>query len=377
MGAEKYQRLESLDVLRGFDLFCLVALEVILYPLEGAVTAPWFHSIMWGFTHVEWEGFSSWDLVMPLFMFMSGVSIPFALSRYKSMPDKKTVIFRLFKRVLLLWIFGMICQGNLLALNPHKIYLYSNTLQAIAMGYLVAAVLFLYVKPRTQVLVAISFLLIYWGAMELISYNGYGNGLYTPDANLAEIIDRLVLGRFRDAATVINGEVLFAEWYRYTWILSSLNFVVTVLTGVFAGQILKSNIAQNKKAYILFVIGILMVILGWIWGIDHPVIKKIWTSSMVLVSSGYCFLLMSVFYYWVDYKGKRRGLTWLKVYGMNSIAAYMLTMVINFRCIGESVFFGLQQYLGNYYQVWIAICNVVVIYIILYWLYTKKIFLKV
>ena len=134
-----YQRLESLDVLRGFDLFCLVALEGVLHSLGRAIDAPWYNDFLWGFSHVQWEGFSSWDLVMPLFMFMAGVSMPFALSRYKAMPDKWAVYRRIVKRVALLWIFGMMCQGNLLGLDPDRIYLYSNTLQAIAMGYLISA----------------------------------------------------------------------------------------------------------------------------------------------------------------------------------------------------------------------------------------------
>ena len=133
-----YQRLESLDVLRGFDLFCLVALEGVLHPLGRAIDAPWYNDFLWCFSHVQWDGFSSWDLVMPLFMFMAGVSMPFALSRYKVMPDKWAVYRRIVKRVALLWIFGMMCQGNLLGLDPDRIYLYSNTLQAIAMGYLIS-----------------------------------------------------------------------------------------------------------------------------------------------------------------------------------------------------------------------------------------------
>ena len=84
-------------------------------------------------------------------------------------------------------------------------------------------------------------LLAYWGAMQFITVDGYGGGNYTPDGNLAEWVDRTVLGRFRDAAVVENGQIVFAESYRYTWILSSLNFGVTVLTGVFAGYILKSG----------------------------------------------------------------------------------------------------------------------------------------
>lgn len=146
------------------------------------------------------------------------------LSRYNDMPDKMAVYRRIGKRVLLLWVFGMMCQGNLLALDPDRVYLYSNTLQSIAMGYLIASLLFLHVRIRVQIGIAASLLLIFWGAMEFITVGNYGGGSYTPDSNLAEWIDRTVLGRFRDGATVENGEVIFATWYRYTWILSSLNF---------------------------------------------------------------------------------------------------------------------------------------------------------
>ena len=372
-----YQRLESLDVLRGFDLFCLVALEGVLHPLGRAIDAPWYNDFLWCFSHVQWEGFSSWDLVMPLFMFMAGVSMPFALSRYKVMPDKWAVYRRIVKRVALLWVFGMMCQGNLLGLDPDRIYLYSNTLQAIAMGYLISAMLFLHVRLSVQIGTAVALLLAYWGAMQFITVDGYGGGNYTPDGNLAEWVDRTVLGRFRDAAVVENGQIVFAESYRYTWILSSLNFGVTVLTGVFAGYILKSGMDRKHKWQWLLGIGAIMVALGWLWGLQLLVIKKIWTSSMVLVSSGYCFLLMGLFYYWIDYKGHRKNLTWLKVYGMNSIVAYMLANVTSFRCIGTSLFHGLEQYTGNYYPALIAASNALIIYVILWLLYKRNIFLKV
>ena len=372
------QRLESLDVLRGFDLFLLVGLEAVMHHLPSAVNTPGFHSFMWCFTHVQWEGFSTWDMIMPLFMFMSGITIPFALSRYKDAKDKSLIYRRILKRVVLLWIFGMMCQGNLLGLDPHHIYFYSNTLQAIATGYLISAILFLHTRIRTQIIIAIALLMCFWGAMEFITIQGYGGGNYTPDGNLAEWIDREVLGRFRDGASMVNGEIIFSPHYRYTWILSSLNFGVTVMTGTFAGYILKNKeLKSEKKLAYMFIIGALMVAIGWIWGIWHPVIKKIWTSSMVLVSSGYCFLLMALFYYIVDYKGWRKPFQWLKVYGMNSIMAYMLTMCVNFSCISKSVFHGLAQYMGDYYQVLITLSNVCIVYFILWQMYKRNIFLKV
>ena len=371
------RRLESLDALRGFDLFFLVALGPLMHSLARTANMEWLNESMWVFSHVSWEGFSPWDLIMPLFLFMSGISMPFSLSRYKSISDKRPLLRRLAKRILLLWIFGMMCQGNLLALDPNTIYLYSNTLQAIATGYLITALLFLFTSRRTQIITAVVLLLVYWTAMQFITVDGYGGGNYTPQGNLAEWIDNTVLGRFRDTAQVIDGKVVIADWYHYTWILSSLNFGVTVLTGLFAGYIAKDKIEEKKKLKLYFGTGITMVIAGWLWNFQMPVIKTIWTSSMVLVSSGYCFLLMGLFYYWIDYKGHRSGITWLKVYGMNSIVAYMLANVVNFRCIGESLFYGLEQYMGSYYSFLMTLWNIGAVYVIIWFMYKRGIFLKV
>lgn len=371
------KRLESLDALRGFDLFFLVALGPLMHSLARTANVEWLNESMWVFSHVSWEGFSPWDLIMPLFLFMSGISMPFSLSRYKSISDKRPLLRRLAKRILLLWIFGMMCQGNLLALDPNTIYLYSNTLQAIATGYLITALLFLFTSRRTQIITAVVLLLVYWTAMQFITVDGYGGGNYTPQGNLAEWIDNTVLGRFRDTAQVIDGKVVVADWYHYTWILSSLNFGVTVLTGLFAGYIAKDKIEEKKKLKLYFGTGSTMVIAGWLWNFQMPVIKTIWTSSMVLVSSGYCFLLMGLFYYWIDYKGHRSGITWLKVYGMNSIVAYMLANVVNFRCIGESLFYGLEQYMGSYYSFLMTLWNIGAVYVIIWFMYKRGIFLKV
>lgn len=371
------KRLESLDALRGFDLFFLVALGPLMHSLARTANVELLNESMWVFSHVSWEGFSPWDLIMPLFLFMSGISMPFSLSRYKSISDKRPLLRRLAKRILLLWIFGMMCQGNLLALDPNTIYLYSNTLQAIATGYLITALLFLFTSRRTQIITAVVLLLVYWTTMQFITVDGYGGGNYTPQGNLAEWIDNTVLGRFRDTAQVIDGKMVVADWYHYTWILSSLNFGVTVLTGLFAGYIAKDKIEEKKKLKLYFGTGITMVIAGWLWNFQMPVIKTIWTSSMVLVSSGYCFLLMGLFYYWIDYKGHRSGITWLKVYGMNSIVAYMLANVVNFRCIGESLFYGLEQYMGSYYSFLMTLWNIGAVYVIIWFMYKRGIFLKV
>ena len=401
------QRLESLDALRGMDLLFLVAISDLVEELAEVVDTPWMASVMECFTHKKWEGFSPWDLVMPLFMFMAGVAIPFSLEKYKkplspTLPQMggscKHLYFRLGKRVLLLWIFGMMVQGNLLALDPNRIYLFTNTLQAIAVGYFFSAIIYLHTSWKTQIGIAVGLLLTFWGAMEWITIGGYGGGDYTPHGNLAEGIDSMVLGRFRDTAQVIDGQVVVRESYTYTWILSSLNFVVTVLSGVLAGQILKKTPSNSslqgegqdtkticsfpykgevRRGSLLLAIGIALVALGWTWDMVHPVIKHIWTGSMVLVSSGYCFLLMGIFYLWIDCLGHNKHLTLLKVYGMNSITAYVVSHVISFRSISKSLFFGLEQYVGDYYGFIIQLGNVTILFLILYILYRNKIFLRV
>ena len=247
---------------------------------------------------------------------------------------------------------------------------------AIAVGYAVAALAYLFSNLRTQIALAIVLLLAYWASMEFISIDGFGGGDYTPQHNLAEWIDRSVLGRFRDHATVENGVVVWSEHYHYTWILSSLTFGFTGLAGMFAGSIAKSAMEERKKLWWMFGTGIAMIAVAMIWSIWMPIIKIIWTSSMALYAAGLSFILLGVFYYFIDYKGYRRGITWLKVYGMNAIAAYMLTQIVNFRGVANSLFYGLEQYLGDYYNVLITLSQVGIIYLILLVMYRKKIFLK-
>ena len=377
MSEIKQKRLESLDILRGFDLFCLVAFQPVFRRLVAAIDHPVTNRIMEQFEHVAWEGFTFWDIIMPLFMFMSGVSIRCACSKYQRDGNKNALYSRIITRVLLLFLFGMICGGNLLALDWNKIYFYSNTLQAIAIGYLISAILFLHFSVKWQVAVISLLLLGYWAVMMFATAGPFGGGNFSPDLNMAEYIDRIVLGRFRDKATLTENGIDFGN-YHYTWILSSLNFGVTVMTGTFAGQILKNNVLQDKKKLVyLTVIGASMVLAGWLWGFQMPIIKRIWTSSMTLFSSGICFLLMALSYYWVDYRHKGKHLQWLKIYGMNSILAYMLFMVVNFSCITSYLLRGTEQFLSAYFPTFVRLADASILFFILWVLFREKKFLKV
>jgi predicted acyltransferase len=376
METKKTERLGSLDVLRGFDLFCLVFFQPVFTRFADALgwgPLSWLAS---KFHHVPWEGFVFWDIIMPLFMFMAGASMPFAFAKHLRNGTKVQLYKRILKRVVLLWIFGMMCQGNLLALDPNRIFFFSNTLQSIAVGYLISAILLMHLKRNGQIIVTAGLLLLYWALLTFVKTGDWGGGNFGPDNNLAEYIDRVVLGRFRDGSTVTDAGIDFGK-YRYTWIVSSLNFGVTVMTGVFAGQIMKGSLPKIRKVQWLAIGGVLMIIAGQLWGLQMPIIKHIWTSSMTLYSSGICFLLMALFYYLIDYRSYGKYLDWLKIYGMNSILAYMLYEIFNFSSIFTSVLHGTEQFLGDFYGVVIRLGNVSIIFFILWLMYRKGKFLKV
>lgn len=376
MENQKSERLGSLDVLRGFDLFCLVFFQPVFRSLAKAIDWPLTNWLASKFEHVPWEGFVFWDIIMPLFMFMAGVSMPFAFAKHLRTESKLQLYKRILKRVLLLWIFGMMCQGNLLAFDPNRIFFFSNTLQAIAIGYLIAAVMLIHLQQKGQLIITSGLLLLYWALLTFVQINGFGGGNFTPDLNLAEYIDRLVLGRFRDGSIITEAGLDFGR-YRYTWLVSSLTFGVTVMTGVFAGQLLKGSLSKIKKFQYLVLGGVLMIVAGLLWGLQMPIIKHIWTSSMTLLSSGICFLLMALFYYLVDYKNYGKYLNWLKIYGMNSILAYMLYEIVDFSSVTKSIFRGLELYSGDYYATIIRLGNVSILFLILWMFYKKGKFLKV
>ena len=371
------KRLESLDVLRGADLFFLLAVGPVMRKLIKTLDVGWLNDCYWLFDHVEWQGFSPWDLIMPLFVFMTGITIPFALGRMREERTYGKALWRILRRVVVLWVLGLICQGGLFDKSDATIYLYTNTLQAIAVAYAGAAIMFLFTNLRTQIITAALLLLGYWAAMEFISVDGCGGGNYTPNGNLAEWIDNAVLGRFRDGAKVVDGVVVFKNNYHYTWILSSLTFIVTGMLGMFAGVIAKSTMEEKRKLWWLAGAGIAMVAAGLVWNIWHPIIKMIWTSSMTLFTGGLCFLLLWLCYYLIDYKGYRKGLTLFKVYGMNSIAAYMLPKFIKVRAVLAALLYGLAYFFGDEWTAMIVtVANVAVQYYILHFMYKREIFLK-
>ena len=365
-------RLASLDILRGFDLFMLVFFQPVFVAFARHwKDVPVFSFLLHQFEHVKWEGFSAWDLVMPLFLFMVGAAMPFSFEKYRANPDKRAIYKKITKRFVILFILGAVVQGDLLSLDPMQIRIYTNTLQAIAVGYVISAVLLLHLSRKGQVVATLLLLTGYWALLTFL-------GDFTPDGNFAEAVDRAVLGRVRDGVTYAeDGSWSFSDNYRYTWVLTSMVFGVTTMLGAFAGQIMKNGKDKRKNSQLLFIIGGALLVSAWLLSFQTPIIKKIWSASMTLWSGGLCFLLMALFYYIVDYKGWSKGLNWLKIYGMNSIVAYTLGMVVNFRSAAHSLLWGLEKYTGDYYSAILTFANFLILFFILQLMYKLRVFVKI
>lgn len=353
-------RLASLDILRGLTLFLLVFFQPVLWALLSPVDADWSRAVLHHFDHEVWEGFRFWDLVMPLFLFMSGASMPFSFGKMLREGGKMAVVRKVIRRFFILFLLGMVVQGNLLGLDLAHIYIYTNTLQAIAAGYLLTALVMLFFDKKGRWAALVVLLLAYSLPMMWC-------GDFSLEGNLASRIDAAVLGMFQGDPT-------------YAWLLPSFTFGVTVLLGALAGDIIREgrNLSDRRRVSLrLLSFGLLLVVLGLGFSFSMPIVKRIWTASMALYSGGLCMLLLAAFYEVIDVRGHHRAVDWLKIYGMNSIAAYMLGEVINFRSVVDSVSYGLAPRLGDYYPAWLTFGNFVLVFLILWCMYRSKVFLKV
>jgi predicted acyltransferase len=316
------------------------------------------------FEHVPWQGLHFFDVIWPLFMFMVGVSIPFSLAKRKGAGEtSKSIYAHAILRAAILFVLGMIAQGHLLSYDLSKLHPCYSVLHGIAAGYLIATVIALNFKPRGQALFLGAFLLLYWAALMLIPVPGFGRGVLTPDGNAAIYIDRMLLGRFQ-----------FGE---NTWFLSYLGFAASVLIGVLAGELLRSGQSRRAKVLRLFAAGAALIALGLIWSIWFPIIKLAWTSTFVLVGGGLSAMLMGLFYLVVDVLGFRRWAFPFIVIGMNAIAVYMATGLLDFGRMGNVFVGNLAPYLGVWIDFVLACATFAIVWSILYWMYRTKSFVRV
>jgi predicted acyltransferase len=315
--ATRNNRIISVDALRGFDMFCIIGGQQVLLAIVGLFVYPIPAWLKKQTEHVNWEGFTAWDMIMPLFLFIVGTAIPLSFARRVEAGQGKASLYRkILVRTAILFLLGIVAQGNLLAADLSKLHLYCNTLQAIACGYLIASIAVLHLRLSGQIALAAALLVGYWLLLCLVPFSGHAAGTLEEKANLALFIDETILGRFRDGTT-------------YTWILSGMAFGATVLLGVFSGHLLRSALSPWRKAASLAAVGLACLALGWMWS-QHwlgawrcPIIKHIFSSSMVLWACGWSYLLLSVFFAAIDVLGFRRWTFLFVVIGSNAIFAYM------------------------------------------------------
>lgn len=369
-------RLQSLDALRGFDLFWIIGGEEIVHHLAEASNLGFMKTFSNQMTHVNWEGFHFYDLIMPLFLFMVGMAIPFSMNkRLAAGESHQKIMLHALKRSAILFIFGGMSQCLFLTLDISKMFFMHDTLQSIAIGYFVALLIYIKLSLKWQVGVTALLLFAFWIILYIIPVPGQVAGICTLEFNNASYFEHWLLGHFFEASS------------GYTWVLSSLGFIATVMTGVFASRIiisknidvsfLKFKNPMITKTVLIAIIGATLVALGLVIDLAYPIVKHIWNPTFVIFSSGLCFLLVALFYFIIDVKGIRKWSFWLKVIGMNSIAIYMAGHFINFEAIVNKLIFGLEQFTHAYYPFILSVGGMVLIYIIMYWMYKKGTFIKV
>jgi len=336
MSSHSDKRLFSLDALRGLDMIFLCVVQPIAVAAATALGCgdATVHPFMRQFDHY-WGGFTAYDLIMPLFIFMCGAAVPFALPKRLTPAGRPTGAFwkHVAARFALLWILGMVCQGRLLSCVPSQFVYFSNTLQSIAVGYVIAALVLLIRRRAVQiaapfVLAAVYGLLLHFG------------GDYSEQGNLAMKVDMFFVRLIQPCGH---------DTEQYTWYLTSLMFGAMTLCGMNATQILRSERTPWRKAGLLATLGASLtaggLLLEWT---GVPCIKHIFTLSFTAQAMGVSVLLLAALYVINDIWRCRRGWGLVLLFGQNALAAYVLGEI--FRRVSHSasqaVFGGLAKRFG-------------------------------
>jgi predicted acyltransferase len=373
------ERVASVDAVRGLAMFFIIAGDPLAWALyDLSPERQGLLSVVVGFfsdqlMHVDWEGFHFYDFLFSLFVFITGVSIVLSLPRLVEREGKWAAHERVLRRSFLLFALGLIYYGGLSTFWPEIRLL--GVLQRIALCYLFASLLFLNLGTRGLVVALVSLLVGYWALMTFVPVPGIGAGMFAEDANLARWID----------AQYLPGKRYYGAYdYDPEGLLSTLPAIASCLLGVFAGLLLKSTrTGPLQKVLWLVGVGAILVAAGHLWGLEFPVIKKIWTSSFVLVAGGYSALLLGALYLVIDIWGRKAWATIFVWFGANAIALYMINNVADFqglarRLVGGDVTVFLDARLASgmgslvTVAVGIALATVLARY-----LYHRKIFLRV
>jgi predicted acyltransferase len=358
-------RLMSLDALRGFDMFWIVGAEEIVHALHKASPSGVVNFLTGQLTHKDWEGVAFYDLIFPLFVFIVGASLVFSLTKAIAESGKMAAVKRIFWRSLLLYLIGVFTYGGF-AEGVERIRLL-GVLQRIALCYFFAGLIFCTFRLRGMIVACVALLAGYWALMTFVPVPGVGAGNFQEGANLANYVDKQFLPlRKWDGDHDPEG------------LLSTLPAIATCLLGVFAGLLLKSKaMDEQKKVNWLVLAGIAGLALGFLWGLQFPVIKKIWTSSYVLVAAGYSCLFLAAFHQIIEIWNCRKWAMPFVWIGMNAITIYLAHNIIDFGKLADRLVGGpIKESFGNYGQVLVTIVVLAMTFLLVRFLYRRKLFLR-
>lgn len=323
------RRIESVDALRGFNFVWILGGDGAMWALgemsngKGRIVSTVGAFCATQFTHAAWEGFRFYDFILPLFLFVTGVSIVLSLPRLVEREGSIQAHLRVLRRALVLYLLGVFYYGGISAHWADVRLL--GVLQRIALCYLFASLMFLNLKLRGMIAACIALLVGYWALLTFVPVPGVGVGSYAPDANLANWIDLHYLpGRLFDTTRDPEG------------MLSTLPAIASCLLGVFAGLLLRDvRLPAQQKTFWLVGAGVVLLAAGYLWALQFPIIKGIWTSSFVLVAGGYSAVLLGVVHQVVDVWGVKRWSTIFMWIGANAITLYMLNNLVDFYHVAE------------------------------------------
>jgi predicted acyltransferase len=405
------QRLMSIDALRGFDMFWIVGADSLVYALHHLSENRATSFLAYQLDHAEWEGFHFYDLIFPLFVFISGVSIVFSLTRIIQQHGRAQAIMRVMRRSVLLFILALVYSGG--ASNSWPDIRLLGVLNRIALCYLFGGTIFCLVPWRGMIAIAVSLLLGYWALMAWVPIRDIRLAKY-PDKDhvlAANDIERMYAERgTRDAAAIfysttnwvtgkydkgynlanhLDFQYLPGRRWDFYWdpegCLSTMPAICTCLLGIFAGLLLRNgNVCDERKVIYLISFGAAGVLLGFLWGTEFPVVKKIWTSSYVLIAGGYSAILLGAFYYVVDilkFQKWCQPFVWM---GMNSITIYMTKNFLGgsfsrlaSRLVGGDVETYINKYIATGLgEVVLSITSLLLAFWFMHFLYRRKIFLR-
>jgi predicted acyltransferase len=362
-------RIVSVDALRGFAMFLILSTQIGGAFIFETFTKLWGENFASAVSpQLSWdnEKVSFINISQSIFVFIVGVVIPFSLSKRLLLTNKKNIYIHIIKRALILFLLGLIAGGKLFDLHLANLPVYNNVLEYISISYLVCAILVLNTTTLMQYVWTVGFLLLGWAIFLFIPAPGWQGDIYSSKMNIAIYIENVVLGQ--------HG----SNWIPWTGVYNTIGHISTMLLGVLISKILFGSRNKSDKTKLLFICSLVMFLAGWIWGHFFPVIRDHMTGSFVLETCGIATLLLASFYQIIDVWGYTKWAFFFIVFGVNSIAIYMMAHLFDFRLIGNIFVGGISSLFTSNVQNFIqAIAAMVVMWLIIYWMYLKKTFIKI